>query len=200
MTPFILYDTEFTAWPGSQQCNWSREGEYKEVIQLAALKVQIADNKLIQLSSLNVLVRPNRNPKLSDYIKELTGIEQSLIDDHGIDFESCAKQFMEFNELGSIRCFSWGSDRKILAENYRLNGLEWDYHPQTFVDLKHRLFQLGLDYRKVPSGGLANAVDVELEGHIHNALYDVKSIAAFLNELILTEKLSVEGVLSDQSF
>jgi hypothetical protein len=59
---------------------------------------------------------------------------------------------------------------------------------------------LGLDYRKVPSGGLANAVDVELEGHIHNALYDVKSIAAFLNELILTEKLSVEGVLSDQSF
>jgi inhibitor of KinA sporulation pathway (predicted exonuclease) len=196
MIPFILYDTEFTAWPGSQQNNWSRDGEHKEIIQLAALKVVFDENGLTQLSSLNVLVCPRINPCLSDYIKELTGIEQALLDDHGIDFESCARQFREFNEQGKIRCFSWGPDQQVLRENYQLNQLQWDYAGSCFMDLKNHLFTLGLDFRTAPSGTLAKCVGIQLEGHIHNALYDVRSMAAFLDKLVRTEKLSIADLLN----
>ena len=190
MNPFILYDTEFTAWPGSQQRNWGNAGEYKEIIQLAALKVRFSDDQLVPLSSINVLVRPTINSRLSDYIIKLTGIEQPILDDHGIDFASCARQFAEFTHQGSIKCYSWGPVEVVLKENYRLNDLKWDFPDKSFGDLKSQLYNLGLDFRCVPSGGLANKVGVELDGHLHNALYDVKSIAAFLNQLLLSKKIT----------
>lgn len=194
MNSFILYDTEFTAWPGSQQSNWSREGEYKEIIQLAALKVEFDGAQLQHLSSINILVKPAINPNLSQYIIDLTGIHQQLIDDHGVEYASCARQFFEFCEHGDIACFSWGPDHDILECNHQLNGIPWHYTGNTFNDLKSRLYQLGFDFQNIPSGGLAESVGVNLEGHIHNALYDVKSISAFLNKLFITKELSIESL------
>ena len=34
----IIFDTEFTAWEGSAQRNWSFDWEYREIIQIAAVK------------------------------------------------------------------------------------------------------------------------------------------------------------------
>lgn len=196
MRSFILYDTEFTAWPGSQESNWSREGEYKEIIQLAALKVLFDGTGLQHRSSMNVLVRPTLNPVLSEYITELTGIHQNVIDDHGVDFDSCARQFFEFCEHGKIASFSWGPDQEVLKCNHQLNDLPWDYPTNAFHDLKAVLHHLGLDYRNTPSGGLAEMVGVSLEGHIHNALYDVKSISAFLNSLLVSNKLKIDTLFA----
>lgn len=194
MDSFIIYDTEFTAWPGSQQNNWRREGEHKEIIQLAALKVQFDGTQLQQLSSINILVRPTINSKLSQYIIDLTGIHQALLDDHGVEYASCARQFFEFCEHGETACFSWGPDHDILKSNHQLNELPWQYPYSTFRDLKACLYKLGFDYRKVPSGGLAESVGVIIEGRIHNALYDVKSIVAFLNKILETKELNINSL------
>ena len=35
---FILFDTEFTAWEGSQNRNWSLCWEHRELISISALK------------------------------------------------------------------------------------------------------------------------------------------------------------------
>ena len=36
---FIIFDTEYTAWEGSQERNWSGDNEYMELVQIGALKV-----------------------------------------------------------------------------------------------------------------------------------------------------------------
>ena len=36
---FIIFDTEYTAWEGSQERNWSDDDEYMELVQIGALKV-----------------------------------------------------------------------------------------------------------------------------------------------------------------
>ena len=62
---YIVFDTEFTSWEGSMENNWSREGEHRELVQIGALK--ISDGKIID--KLDILVKPQINPILSDYFE-----------------------------------------------------------------------------------------------------------------------------------
>lgn len=39
----IIFDTEFTAWEGSQDRNWSRPNEFQEIVQIGALLVETKD-------------------------------------------------------------------------------------------------------------------------------------------------------------
>lgn len=73
---FILFDTEFTAWQGSQERNWSLCWEYKELISISALKVENKNNKLIIVDKFTCYIKPRKNVLLSDYIINLTGITQ----------------------------------------------------------------------------------------------------------------------------
>lgn len=195
MSAFIIYDTEFTAWPGSKEHNWSREGEAREIIQLAAIKVAIEDKQLVNVASLNVLVKPTINPVLSDYIQQLTGIKQSVLEDHGVDFVSCAELFYEFSEDGCLPCYSWGPDQLVLQENFRINHLTWSYQKHHFIDLKMRLQALQLDFSNCVSGELAAFVGKPLSGHIHNALFDVKNILVLLQTLLSDNRLAIADIV-----
>ena len=37
---FIIFDTEFTAWEGSQERKWSGENEFRELVQISAIRVK----------------------------------------------------------------------------------------------------------------------------------------------------------------
>ena len=76
------------------------------------------------VSSFNTLVKPVVNSTLSDYIIQLTGIEQHFLDNMGVDYQAA----------------------------------------------------------HLCSGELASHLGVDLQGQIHNALYDVRSIALALNQ------------------
>lgn len=194
MGRFVIFDTEFTAWPGSWENNWSRQGEAREIIQLAALKIQVDKERLIPLASFNVLVKPTLNPILSDYIQALTGIRQQVVDDHGVDYPSCAEQFSEFTENASLPCFSWGPDVMVLKENHRINEQGWYYRDDLFINLKTRINKKGMSFDHLVSGDLAAKVGKPLEGHKHNALYDVKSILVFLQTLIEQNRLNLSDL------
>ena len=43
---FIIFDTEFTAWKGSQERDWSGENEERELVQIGALKVKKLKNTI----------------------------------------------------------------------------------------------------------------------------------------------------------
>ena len=45
MKKYIVFDTEYTAWKNSLQTNWSRQNEYKELVQISAIKV---NNSIIE--------------------------------------------------------------------------------------------------------------------------------------------------------
>lgn len=194
MSSFVIFDTEFTAWPGSREHNWSRQGEAREIIQLAALKIQVEQERLSAVASFNVLVKPTINPNLSEYIQELTGIRQQVVDDHGVDYPSCAEQFHEFIENGSLPCYSWGPDVKVLKENHKINESRWSYREELFIDLKTCINNKRLPFTHLVSGELAAKVDRPLVGHKHNALYDVKSILVFLQTLIEQNRLNLSDL------
>lgn len=191
MAQYVIFDTEFTAWPGSWQTSWKRPGEYREIIQIGAIKFELKPSHPEIISSLNVLVKPNRNPQLSEYIQTLTGIHQRVCDEHGIDFPSAAAQFFEFVEAGNVCCLSWGKDAAILKENYHLNDLTWPYSSNDFIDFRDTVQRAGLTDYRIASGELAKHIGVELPGHGHNALYDVKSIFAYLKYQLSVGKLTL---------
>jgi len=88
---FILIDSEYTAWEGSAERGWSGPNEYRELIQLAGVRVDA--NTLEEIDHFNEYVLPVRNPKLSTYISTLTGITQKIIDTKGKPFVETIERF-----------------------------------------------------------------------------------------------------------
>lgn len=189
---FVIFDTEFTAWKGSNLRGWSESWEFKEVIQIAAIKIAFNPSGITILSTFNELVKPKRNPMLSDYIIELTGINQAMIDEMGVDFPSAMEQFHQFCLVGDLRCFAWGSDAKILQENCEINNMPMPAFSAGFYNLKQRAMELQLSGAELSSGELANHFDLPITGHQHNALYDVRSLAGALQSWLESGKLSAD--------
>ncbi|MBU3005874.1 3'-5' exonuclease [Paraglaciecola arctica] len=180
----IIFDTEFTAWEGSAQRNWSLDWEHREIIQIAAVKVALDSNCVQVISSFNTLVKPVVNPKLSDYIVQLTGIEQQVLDDMGIDFQDALSQLHAFCSQGTLPCYSWGNDKRVLLDNCLLSGVAMLDFNGGFHNLHRIARNAKLDGAHLCSGELASHLGLELNGHIHNALYDVRSIALALQQWV----------------
>ena len=83
---FIIFDTEFTAWKNSNKNNWKNKNEYKELVQIGALKVKKTNNTLKIIDKLNIYIKPEINQELSTYFKNLTGISQLTIEKKSVSF------------------------------------------------------------------------------------------------------------------
>lgn len=192
----VIYDTEFTAWPGSNERGWSQPWENRELIQLAAIKVQVSDCGVTTLASFNELIKPVKNPVLSDYIVDLTGITQDMVDNLGVDFSSALALFKQFSDDGTIPCVAWGNDSDVVRENCQLFDMPYPRFNGGFGDL-HRLAKVhDLPGVGKCSGELASFLGLELEGKNHNALFDVRSIVLALNHWLSSGNLTVETLQS----
>jgi inhibitor of KinA sporulation pathway (predicted exonuclease) len=176
----VIYDTEFTAWEGSWQRGWSGMGEHRELIQIGAVVLD-GDNGFTELDSFDILLKPIWNPQLSDYIISLTGITQSMVDAHGTTVFKALSKFAKF--CGDMPAYSYGNDADILRENCDLNHLSHPAHPGGFADIRPYLDAVGVETSQYSSGTVHRAVGATMNGHVHNALFDVRSIATTLRIL-----------------
>lgn len=179
----VIFDTEFTAWEGSLQRNWSGDNEHQEIIQLAAAKVKIHQRGAEILDEFHVFVKPTLNPLLSDYIMALTGIRQEQIDRQGVELSEALRMFDHFNEYGKCVNLCWGTDKSVIVQNCALRALDVPQCLTQNTDIRQLLSNKGMISRASESGQLAASLHLKVEGsgHAHNALYDVKSITAALN-------------------
>src|SRR5437868_7947304 len=99
----VVFDLEFTAWQGSVAHRWSRPGEFTELVQIGAVKVDLPSLNVVD--EMNVLVRPRINPVLSDYLVELTGITNEAMATSGVDFADAYDTFLRFVDGGVIAAF-----------------------------------------------------------------------------------------------
>lgn len=196
-THIVVYDLEFTAWPGSNSRKWSESWELREVIQLAAIKVAISRNGAMIVSTFNELVKPCVNPILSDYIIELTGINQSTIDEMGVDFQSALIQFHHFCQEGKLACYAWGGDEQVLRENCTINKHTMPEFAAGFVNLQQIALSRKLAGANLASGDVAKHLGESLDGHKHNALFDVRSLACGLDVWLKSGQLSVNQLLNN---
>jgi len=169
---FILYDTEFTCWEGSLERNWNGKNEYREIIQVSALKI---DEHFEIVEKINTMVLPIINPDLSEYCLNLTGLQQEDIN-QGNNYSDFNKQFNRFTDFGNINCWSWGNDVGVLYENDKINNTELSNYKKNHFDLRDIFMKKNIDIGTASSGQLARHFGITLDGHIHNAEYDTLSL------------------------
>ena len=119
MRSAILYDLEYTAWEGSMAHRWLRPGEFREVVQIGAVKVNAETLEIA--GEFDVLARPRINTMLSAYFENLTGITNAMLADRGIALREAYDRFVAFAGDGPI--VSFGRDDLVLTHNLALYGI-----------------------------------------------------------------------------
>lgn len=176
---FIIYDTEITAWKGSLQRNWQEPWEAKEVIQFAANLAEINDKSLNILDAYNVYVQPRKNPTLSNYIIDLTGISQEQVDT-GCSPTELFDYLKEITEEGDLPILSWGNDYHVLSETAKLNDINIDWlRSFNLMDV----FKTCRIDTNINSGRLHTLFADNACIKEHNAIGDVESLKISLVEL-----------------
>jgi inhibitor of KinA sporulation pathway (predicted exonuclease) len=172
---YVIFDTEYTAWEGSHARNWSALNEYREIIQLGAILV--AEGR--ELASFLELCRPTRNPQLSTYITELTGVTQAAVDAKGMSFMSLVQQFAAW--AGTLPIFAYGNDGLVVAENCVLNDVTNPFPSEQFHDIREYFATFGVDPTKYMSSTIPRAFNATPPPAAHDALNDARSILVAVN-------------------
>jgi len=175
-TPFVVMDTEFTTWEGAYQRDWDGPNEWREIVQIAAVKIDPTQG-FKELKTLDVLAKPCINPQLTAFFQELTHISQHQVDTQGLSFPEALQRFADFAE--DLPVWSYGGDDKVLLENCLFH--QTPYTPiRPFFDVRMVVKLLGDKPQNYSSGTLHKAVGVQMDGHVHNALHDCRSIVEYL--------------------
>jgi len=167
-----IFDLEYTAWECSMARGWLSPGEYREVVQIGAVRLDVASFAV--LDQFNCLVKPRFNT-LSPYFESLTGITADQVAQDGVDFAIAYDRFLDFAGTGAIAAF--GHDEMVLTDNLRLYGLAPSRPLPAFHDLRAWFAINGLDPRGLLSCEVAPLLGVPFEGHAHNALDDARGLA-----------------------
>src|ERR1700744_3488979 len=168
-----VFDLEFTAWECSMARHWLSPGEFKEVVQIGAVRLD-ADSFHI-LDEFNLLVRPRINTLLSPYFQKLTGITNEVVAEQGVDLADAYARFVAF--VGNDPIAAFGHDEKVLEDNLRLYGIWGAKALPVFHDLRGWFAAQGIDPRGLHSCDIGPILGIPFQGQTHNALDDARSIA-----------------------
>ncbi len=176
-----MFDLEFTAWPGSNARNWSDHGEYREIVQIGAIRADRGDGYR-ELDGIELLVRPRLNPVLSDYFVALTGITQERVEALGRSFADALAAFTAF--VGpAVPIVSNGYDLSVLIENCGFNDLPFPLARGRFFDVGPFLAACIGNGVHVSSGDLPKRLAGVPDLPAHDALSDARMVAAALGLL-----------------
>ncbi|MCO6432180.1 MAG: exonuclease domain-containing protein [Deltaproteobacteria bacterium] len=179
----IIYDTEYTAWEGSAERNWSLPWEHRELIQIGAVKMDLHPIARV-VESFTVIIRPGINCKLSSYIMKLTGITQKMVDKEGVDFADAIVSFYNFASAGSLPLLSYGDDFEIIIRNARLYGAPLPDFTSGAYDIRPLFEDCGIDTSRYSSGTVHQSFSIPFGGAAHDALNDATSVALTLEQLV----------------
>jgi inhibitor of KinA sporulation pathway (predicted exonuclease) len=175
----VVFDLEFTAWAGSMASRWSRDGEHTEVVQIGAVKLDAGTLKITD--EFEALVRPRVNPALSDYLVQLTGITNEVLDAKAVDFITAYRSFLDF--VGPAPAWAFGRDDQILAYNLKLYA--WPSLPlPSYTNAIPWFAAHGIDLKGKHACDVAEAAGAEFTGRKHDALADARSVALGLRAVV----------------
>lgn len=185
LSTLVVFDLEYTAWPGAQERDWGAPGELREIVQIGALRL---DRDLAVVEEFETLVRPLVNPRLSPYFTELTGIDQETVDREGREPAAALGDFLGFCKGCSV--LSYGNDMIVLGENVgwaRARGeqVAHGFLHNGFLNVRPWLNTLAPQTSTANSGRLWQVLGLPkpASGAEHSALFDCHSFAAALRYL-----------------
>jgi inhibitor of KinA sporulation pathway (predicted exonuclease) len=175
----VVFDLEFTGWEGSMASRWSRPQEYREVIQIGAVKLDAASLK--EVDEFEMLVKPRVNPVLSDYLTQVTSITNEMVAAAGVDFIIAYRAFLDF--VGDAHIYAFGRDDLVFSENLKLYG--WTTLPIPPYTSGNPWFKAhGLDLEGKHACDVGELAGVPFQGRKHTALADARGVAAGFVALI----------------
>jgi inhibitor of KinA sporulation pathway (predicted exonuclease) len=176
----VIFDLEFTAWEGSMESRWTRPGEFTEVVQIGAVKLDAMSLK--EVDSFDMLVRPRVNPVLSEYLVALTGITNEAVARRGVDFITAYRAFLDF--VGDARTWAHGRDDLILADNLKRYGWERALPLPPYANAVPWFTAQGIDLNGKRACDVAELAGAVFAGRKHDALCDARGVAAGFAALI----------------
>ncbi|WP_310727957.1 3'-5' exonuclease [Streptomyces sp. N2A] len=185
MSSFVVFDLEFTSWPGALEQDWGAPGQLREVVQIGALRLS---EDCSVLEEYETLVRPVVNPQLSPYFTELTGITQESMDQDGVPPAQALGEFLGFCQGQTV--LSYGNDMVVLGENIgwaRARGEELKHSmlDAAFVNIRPWVNTVAPTTTTANVGRLWDVLGLPkpVAGQEHSALFDCYSLATALAHL-----------------
>lgn len=179
----VVFDLEFTAWEGSLERGWSDPDEEPEIIQIGAVIVRKYLDQWKLCEEFSRYVKPTRRPQLSQYIIDLTGITQEIIDRRADSFVTAILSFASFIPNGATLCCN-GDDWSILQLNCELLGIDNPLQTNSCLNVRPylaRCLQVGESSGQLHSYRLMNSIAATTKTEpLHDALLDARSIAQTL--------------------
>lgn len=127
---FIVVDIEATCWPPGDERR-GRQSDISEIIEIYAYVLSDVEVK----PPFHMIVRPNQNPQLSSFCKELTGISQLDIDraqsSEGfiVRWEEWLQSVRAASPKTELEIASWGTFDQVLLKRawgqYRPTSPPW---------------------------------------------------------------------------
>lgn len=182
----IVFDTEFTTWEGAIQREWSGPGEYREIVQIGAIKLETS--VFTEVDSFNVLIKPVKNPVLSGYFVNLTRITQEAVDRDGVTLNEALDRFFMWSR--DLPLYSWGNDAGVVSENADLLKINFPFREDQFHDIRPVFSEAGVAVKDYMSSTIPSAFGKPLLHEAHDALNDARSIADGLRGLKEAGKMS----------
>lgn len=178
----VVYDLEFTSWPGFLEAGFKAPGKYPEIVEIGALRVD-RRHGYRELDAFACYVRPRINPDLSGYFTRLTGITQQMVARDGLECADAIARFAAFVAEALPVCH--GGDNEVVALNCQLNGLEVPENLAGGVDIRPAIARaMGHREADMDSSGLPARLGIATAGgRAHSGLHDARCVAAALAHL-----------------
>ena len=176
----VVFDLEWTAWEGSLARSWSGPGEYREVIQIGAVRLDAV--RFERLAVFDRLVRPVRNPILSDYITRLSGLTNERVLAEGVTLEAALAEFAAF--VGDWQMWCNGGDAAVLRENCALQAIACPFDTEHIGNVRPLLAHVtGLPASRLVSCELPELLGIGRSRERHTGAGDAIAIETALAAL-----------------
>ncbi len=180
----IIWDSEFTTWEWAMFRWWSGQNEYRELVEIWAIKIDTKTFEIID--EFHFYVKPKINPELSEYFTGLTWITQDKVDKYWINFWEVMVNFEKWAFWMDL--YSYWNDKNILVENCWLNGVIFPSKSFVCKDVRKVFDSFWIEASKFSSWTIHKSVWLNTKNIEHTAIWDSINILNTL-EYIYNNKI-----------
>jgi inhibitor of KinA sporulation pathway (predicted exonuclease) len=175
-----ILDFEATCW---------KENKNHEIIEFPSVLLKWNDdNKLEEVSRIQLFVKPLLNPTVSKFCNELTGITQEQVN-NGIDLRTAITTHNKWlyncgaeGKTTIVTCGHWDM-RDMLPLDLNRVGMKAFGPYKKYVNIKD-LFSGVTGFRGPPMTQMLDFFNLELEGRHHSGLDDCHNIARIFIKIV----------------
>jgi inhibitor of KinA sporulation pathway (predicted exonuclease) len=169
----IYIDLEYM-YPGmTRERGRPTDKDLRQVVQIAAILFDNLSGS--EIESFEVLTWPSYTKALPPFFVELTNISEDDLTEKGMSFEEGLRKLIQF--VRRYPLYTFDQDEAVLRQNCSYVYVKYPFDNRPFIRIKPKLPSWGLESGAYSSGTLYQSVGLNLSGHVHNALHDVRSMA-----------------------